>query len=1009
MSGERPHSRRLVAATVGVCLVLIASALALHELGPTPTSASGNAGLRLDSVSVLASYSHDCGNGVSSCTTSIAASTGNAVWVFVAVNAPNASFITGVQDSNSNSFTKIVALNNSGNATCSTSCTPAIFFYVLNGETASASSVTATGAGGTAISMVVLVLTGVSGTASVAAHGSGRYTYGAASVASAGDAASSPSASDPYFLFYGVSANSGTIAWAAAGGSALVTGTTGSNSNIAVGAFEQNFSSSGSNTIVGSGSGGTSSSNWYRLAVVAAAGGPPVPAAPSGLHVTSTTTTSVSLAWTAPSGTVVNYTVEFTQGTCPVGASPTHKSVGNSTTSYTVSSLASSAEFCFAVQAWNSTGGGAFSSGVEAGTWPFYGYYEKTYSLPGFNPLTGYLKNWGGGNAQVPTLSSSSGQPVGIYYVDNSSDLDLLYLSNGTSHAVAHVVLLYQTYSSYNEMLDNEFFIEYGYDQALFFGTTTSGGSTYSIELVNLTSGAVRIWNTSAAVDAINQQPDYVGNNTVIVMSSNNSILAWNLASHKEWSAGTLAFFEANNAYWFPQKRQIVNVEAAGSSSDQVQQLNATYNGQGEVQFASVATVAVDSGKTFNWVNGLDYNATTGKIAFTAGYWVGSAVYTYIVPYASTGLLTTTGLTKVPVYTGGADSGKDLDVQRYVYTSDYVLGQASGTGWTNTTQPLYDPWNGSLLATNRSLDTGVNGCANNCFEGQYAPDPAYQIDYNATVQLNNPMYRVVYAYHNASQSSPSGSPTLTISPTSGYAGTVVTLSGTGYSVSTQYTYCFAEYAAACSSGSAFTSTGGGAIPSGTTIDAPSPPTPGNFVDVSQGTVLVVDAPFTLYDSGGGGGGSWSGAPSGLSATAGLSCAVADLSWTNPTPPAGDVTNDTVYVYLSAGPLFQVVDSGKLATSLSIPYLDCGQTYVFKVRAWDTAGASSPLSDGVTFTTASLPAAISNPTGATPGSGSGLSSSVLWIVAAVVGAFLLALLLAALAASRGRRHAGRQLR
>jgi hypothetical protein len=795
-----------------------------------------------------------------------------------------------------------------------------------------------------------------------------------------------------------------------------------------------------------SGSWWTSSVVWFKN--VTAAGGPEIFA----MKATVTTTGSFIPVWTAPSscdlwglgwdftgsvtvpslvgsgstgsGTTLSDPLSGTATSATlIGAWATTRPVGTTSVSGTWNSSVNCPNYpntlsCEAEWAWEngafSVPNPTFTTGSSV-TWaalsfvvgpatppPTYGYLEKTYPLPGFNPLTGYLENWGGGNTQVPTLSSSAGQPAGIYYVDNSSDLDLLYLSNGTSHSVAHVVLLYQTYASYNEMLDNEFFIEYGYDQALLFGTSTSGGSTYSIELVNLTSGTVRIWNTTAAVDSTNQQPDYVGNNTVIVMSSNGTILAWNLASHKEWSAGTLAFFEANNAYWFPQRHQIVNVEAGGSSSDQVQQLNATYNAQGEIQFSSVATIAVDSGVTFNWVNGLVYNATVGEIAFTAGYWAGNTVYTFLVPYAASGLLTTTGLVRVPVDTGGSDSGKLVDVQRYVYTSDYVLGESSGTGWTNTTQPLYDPWNGSLLPTNRSLDTGVNGCANNCFEGQYALSPAYQIDYNATMKLNDPMYRVVYAYHNASSVSPSGPASLNVSPTSGPAGTVVTLSGSGYAASTVFDYCFQQYVQACASGATFTSTSGGDIPSGTTIDAPA--TNGNFVDVSQTGTLVADAPFTVTESGGSGGGTTFGAPGNVTAAAGLTCTEVVVSWTNPHPPSGDIVNDTVYAFETTGSLFQVVDSGKLATSLGVSFLACGQTYVFKVRAWDTAGNASPLSDGVTFTTASLPATIANPTGGS--AGGGLSPVAIALIAAAAGLFLVVLLVFALASRHGRSRGGR---
>jgi hypothetical protein len=479
---------------------------------------------------------------------------------------------------------------------------------------------------------------------------------------------------------------------------------------------------------------------------------------------------------------------------------------------------------------------------------PLYGFYEKTYSLPGFDPLTGYLNNLGGQDTQIPTLSSTQGQPAGIYYVDNSSDFDILYLSNATRHAIAHVVPLYQTYASYNEMLDNEFFVEYGYDQALFFGTTTSTGTTYSIELVNLTSGIVRIWNTSASVDGTNQQPDYVGNSTVIVMSSNCSILAWNLAARTEWSAGTLGgsfgsgatCFEANNAYWFPQKEQLVNVEAHGDSGDHVEQLNGSLNGQGQLHFTSVATITVDSGVVFNWVNGLAYNASTDEIAFSSGYWVANTVYTYVVPYGPNGLITASGETRYSADNSGTPTGRLLDIQRYVYTDDYMDGPARGpSAWTNGTQLMFDPWNGSLIPANRSFEDAP--CGNNCFEGQYAPTPAYQIDYNATLQLNEPMYRVVYAYHSAV--SPSPSATVSLAPNSGPVGTVVTLSGSGYGTSVGYTYCFQSTAAPCTSGSTFTSTSGGTIPSGVTLSVPSS---GNaYVDVSNGTQLLADAPFSV--------------------------------------------------------------------------------------------------------------------------------------------------------------------
>ena len=429
---------------------------------------------------------------------------------------------------------------------------------------------------------------------------------------------------------------------------------------------------------------------------------------------------------------------------------------------------------------------------------PVYGYNARTFALPGFNPLAGYLSNLGGKDSQIPTLASTPGQPFGVYYVDNNSNLDIVNLANDTGRSIAHIVPLYQVYSGYDEMLDNEFYIEYGYDQALFFGTGTSGGAAYSLELVNLTSGAFEMWNTTTKTDASNQQVDYVGNDTVVVMSSNCSILAYNLASHQSWIAGRLgtdfgggaSCFEANNVYWFPEKQQLINVEADKDRGDHVEQLDATYDTLGRVYFTSVQTIAVDSGIVFNWVNGLAYSATRNEIAFSAGYWPANTVYTYVVPYGANGLLTTLGEVRYSADNSGSLTGRLLEIQRYVYEDAYMVGQPYGPSvWTNGTQCMFDPWNGSVIMSNCSI--GSAPCANACFEGQYAPSPDYVIDFNATLQLNFPMWKVVYAYHNASVP-PGGTPTvLWLTPNSGPNGTLVELSGGTNTPGTSYSYCWA--------------------------------------------------------------------------------------------------------------------------------------------------------------------------------------------------------------------------
>ncbi|HEX4292112.1 MAG TPA: glycoside hydrolase family 18 protein [Trebonia sp.] len=87
-------------------------------------------------------------------------------------------------------------------------------------------------------------------------------------------------------------------------------------------------------------------------------GGTSAPAAPSGLTVTGSTSSSVSLSWTAPSGTVTGYHVaeDGSQVATVTG------------TSDTVTGLAASTGYTFTVSAYNSGGQSAASNSVSATT-----------------------------------------------------------------------------------------------------------------------------------------------------------------------------------------------------------------------------------------------------------------------------------------------------------------------------------------------------------------------------------------------------------------------------------------------------------------------------------------------------------------------------------------------------------------------------------------------------------------------------------------------------------------
>ncbi|HLK02078.1 MAG TPA: fibronectin type III domain-containing protein [Streptosporangiaceae bacterium] len=87
-------------------------------------------------------------------------------------------------------------------------------------------------------------------------------------------------------------------------------------------------------------------------------GGGSPPGAPSGLRVTGTTSSSVSLSWTAPSGPVSGYNI-YQNGA---------KSTSVTGTSATVSGLAASTTYTFAVTAFNASGEGPRSGSVQATT-----------------------------------------------------------------------------------------------------------------------------------------------------------------------------------------------------------------------------------------------------------------------------------------------------------------------------------------------------------------------------------------------------------------------------------------------------------------------------------------------------------------------------------------------------------------------------------------------------------------------------------------------------------------
>jgi chitinase len=126
-------------------------------------------------------------------------------------------------------------------------------------------------------------------------------------------------------------------------------------------------------------------------------GGGTAPGAPTGLTTTGTTASSVSLSWTAPSGTVTGYYV-FENGTEVATVNGT---------SDTVTGLSASTSYTFTVAAYNSAGSSPQSASVSATTSASSGGGGGSSGLPA-HVLMGYWQDFTNGAtpltlADVPT------------------------------------------------------------------------------------------------------------------------------------------------------------------------------------------------------------------------------------------------------------------------------------------------------------------------------------------------------------------------------------------------------------------------------------------------------------------------------------------------------------------------------------------------------------------------------------------------------------------------------
>ncbi len=342
-------------------------------------------------------------------------------------------------------------------------------------------------------------------------------------------------------------------------------------------------------------------------------------------------------------------------------------------------------------------------SAVEANTgvttsMTFYmarSYNYANITLPNYAKFTPYLQSTL--NIQLPVVSWNAMYP-GIYYVDSSNNLDEYQFGNGITTTVAAVTPLWHNWPSYQMISTLFWVVGPNKDRALFFGTKTSTPCCMSandlwLETVNLTNGNVLMVNTMIKATSTDQnaQADYIGNDIAQIVCSNGVIEMFNMATGAIWKGGTLGFFEANNEYYVPKLDSIINVQAAGSTADGVEQWQLNGNVIQPV-YTKVAAFYFDRNVEVNGVDGVVYDPTTSEIFFTGGWYdmaptapSSSGQFTggYLIHVNSSGIITLQNETKYSQWPFMYDMNNMIHIG-YTTTDGYLLGMRfspDANGW----------------------------------------------------------------------------------------------------------------------------------------------------------------------------------------------------------------------------------------------------------------------------------------------------------------------------------------
>ncbi|MGA8303286.1 MAG: fibronectin type III domain-containing protein [Thermoplasmata archaeon] len=621
-------------------------------------------------------------------------------------------------------------------------------------------------------------------------------------------------------------------------------------------------------------------------------------------------------------------------------------------------------------------------------------YTNTTFDLPGFTSLSGYIDDHS--DTQIPVLSYTSD---GTFYVNSSGDLVFYSFPDRSIERIAPWDMLYDQIGYVGE-LNNYFYLTFDGSYAYEMGCATprcSSPGALTVYAVNVTTGRSFIWNTGVSVmnTPTNAQVNLVGRNgndsLMSLVTSNGTIRLYNPWNGTAWIAGTIPYFEANNIYWVPFLNSFVNVEAGGSTADEVEQLELEGPGSG-TSFVPVFGPVVNGpgGIKSNGVNGLAFNLTLDEMSYDYGSsasGTGQTIYSFAdgvlstqesyvlekgIPYGrfvadDHRLAVTTGAPLVNAY-------YDPNFYNQSWVNDPFTGQYFDTniqeGFRNPSEPnLFDSaagFDGEAAHQFLNASTAITAYSVNCASVTGAAIECPLLGTTPGTKLGTIYYvselpAGSYPYPaTAPLAQDRPPPPLVLSETSDSSSVTVTWGAPSIYPVLNYTFywgfspsALTQHVNLASDDPRFTISG---LFSDEQVYYGATVTDLNFMSPLASGAAATTGPPAL-------------GPTGLIAKA-TSAREVDLSWTN---PPGPVINDTMYY--STGPSGPFTgESEGAVTSALVTGLSPGTEYFFEVAAWNSS-VQSPRSNEASATTFGPPPA---PTGLAVASVASSAVTIGWV-------------------------------